>query len=301
MSEGVGEPAEVELERALGGGLVLGRVRRRLPPVAVVGHPDHAALAALEVAVVDLSGGAVGAEHLVAGPVRPVGRGEARSERALAVADDGRHPRLVERDPVADPIAERVEADPRVVGEGVGHAWAEPAAVLGLEREREVPVVERHPRRDPVLEERVDEVRIKPEAGLVRGAGSGRLDARPRDREPVGGQAKVGHERDVLAEARVVVAGDVAGVAVGDPAGRVGEGVPHRRPLTVGVPRPLDLVGGRGGAPHEVLGEAAHARRGRGRRRADGSRRRTTRRACRWRTPRRGRAARGSPRGCRTS
>ena len=55
-----------------------------------------------------------------------------------------------------------------------------------------------------------------------------------------------------------MVAGDVAGVAAVDLAGRVGEGVPDRGSPAVLVDGTLDLVRGRRRAPQEPLGESHH-------------------------------------------
>ena len=84
------------------------------------------------------------------------------------------------------------------------------------------------------------------------------LHARPRDREAVGLEAEGRHQVEVLAPAVVVVAGDVAGVAVGDGAGHAAERVPDRLAAPILVHGPLDLVGGGGGAEAESGREAGH-------------------------------------------
>src|SRR5690606_39170479 len=87
------------------------------------------------------------------------------------------------------------------------------------------------------------------------------------------------HQRHVLAIAVVVVVGDVAGVAVPHGAGGVRVAIPDRFALAVGVPRALDLVGGRRRAPLEAGRESpasalAHVRsRGRAATRTQGGRR----------------------------
>src|SRR6185312_7999439 len=73
-------------------------------------------------------------------------------------------------------------------------------------------------------------------------------------------QAERRHEVEVLAPAVVVVAGDVAGVAVLDDAGEAAEGVPDRVGAPVLVRRSLDLVGGGGGAETESRWEGGHRR-----------------------------------------
>src|SRR5687768_12129080 len=54
---------------------------------------------------------------------------------------------------------------------------------------------------------------------------------------------------DVVAEAVVVIVGDVAAVAVLDLAGSLAEGVPDRRAAAVGCGGTFNLITGRGHAP----------------------------------------------------
>jgi hypothetical protein len=89
----------------------------------------------------------------------------------------------------------------------------------------------------------------------VGSAGSGRLDARPGDREALALLIEAPGERDVLRVEVVLVAGDVAGDAAADLAGGVGEAVPDGFALAVLVPCALVLVGGCGGAPEEAFRE----------------------------------------------
>src|SRR5262249_57278399 len=111
--------------------------------------------------------------------------------------------------PARNRAAERVEADPGVLLDPVrGAAHGPPARVLELLRE--VPVEERGERLDPRLEQGVDEAAVEVEAPLVRGPATARLDARPRERESVGREPELAHDRDVVEIAVVVVAGDVS-------------------------------------------------------------------------------------------
>ena len=104
-----------------------------------------------------------------------------------------------------------------VLGEAVDGVAVEPAAVV-LERLRQVPVVERDHRLHAVGEQRVDQPVVERQALLVGRTATGRLDARPGDREAVAARAELLHQRDVLVDPVVVVARDVAGAAVGDAA-----------------------------------------------------------------------------------
>ena len=81
------------------------------------------------------------------------------------------------------------------------------------------------------------------------------MHPRPRRREAVGLQAQRLHQRDVLGAAVVVVAGDVAVVAVHDGTGDPAERVPDRVGPAVLVGGALDLVGGGRRPAQEVRGE----------------------------------------------
>src|SRR5665647_2754870 len=162
------------------------------------------------------------------------------------VAEEGRAPRLVERGPHVDPIAQGLVHRDGVLGEQVGRVPVGPAALV-LEPLRQVPVVESQPGPDPVAQQLVDQARVVVDAGGVDGAAVG-TDARTGRREPVGGQVKVGHECDVSGIAVVLVARHLAIVPVEDGAGNLREGIPDRVASTVLVGRALDLVR-RGGSP----------------------------------------------------
>ncbi len=184
-----------------------------------------------------------------------------RPERVLGVRAAGRvhpgrvdevrrAPRLVERGPGADAVAERLAHDPRVVGERVRGVAARPAALV-LERLREVPVVERRDGRDPPRHEPVDQPPVERQALRVRRPAPGRLDARPRDREAVRLQAEGLHQVEVGVEPVVVVVGDVARVPAEDLPGRAAERVPDGGAAPALVDRALDLIRGGGGSEQE--------------------------------------------------
>ena len=179
-----------------------------------------------------------------------------------AVPEHRDAPRFVERQPVRHAIAEPIGQDARVLGESADDLAVRPAAGV-LERLRQVPVEERQPRHDLPLEQPVDEPVVEFQPLRVGRPAARRLDARPRDAEPIRPEAHRLHEVEIIGQAVVVVAGDVAVRAIGDPAGRVRVGVPDARPATVLVEGTLDLVGGRGGAPGK-LGRESFGQRTRG-------------------------------------
>ncbi len=94
-----------------------------------------------------------------------------------------------------------------------------------------------------------------PAPGLpAQDAGAPGLDPRPGDGEPVGVDAEVAQQRDVLPDPPDVVAGDPAVGAVPDPAGLAAERVPDAVPPVLGVP--LDLERGGRRSPDEPRREA---------------------------------------------
>ena len=113
-----------------------------------------------------------------------------------------------------------------------------------------------HDRADTGGDQLVDEVAVKLHALFVDLAHALRNQARPGDREPVVLHAHFLHERDVFAEAMVMVAGDVAGMSLEDLARLMREAIPYARALAVFVRRALDLIGGGRRAPDKVLAEA---------------------------------------------
>ena len=137
-----------------------------------------------------------------------------------------------------------------ILDEAVGRLARRPATPV-LEGLRQVPVVEREPRRDVVREERVHEPLVEVEPRGVDGSAVG-THPRPRGGEAVGLQAELCHEGDVRGIPVIVVARDVTGVATDDRARGVREGVPDGVAAPVLVARPLDLVGGGRGADDEA-------------------------------------------------
>ena len=177
-----------------------------------------------------------------------------RGHPALEVADPGRAQRLVDGEPVLHPVAERRADHAGVLGQRVGGVPGRPAAAV-LQHLRQVPVVDGDERPDTGLQQRVDQPVVEGQPGRVDRAGAVREHPRPGDGEPVRPDAELAHQRDVLGPAVVVVAGDVAGVAVVDGAGHPAERVPDRRGSPVLGRRALDLVRGGGHAPDEVPAE----------------------------------------------
>lgn len=143
----------------------------------------------------------------------------------------------------------------RTLHKGAGGSLGKPAVALHLQRERKVPVVQRHHRVDAVRQQLVDQLRVEAHARLAHRAIAGRQDARPRDGEAVVAELELRHELHVRLPSVVVVRRHVACLARPDLAGRVREGVPDRHSTAALQPAALDLVGGSGGAEGKFGGK----------------------------------------------
>ena len=197
---------------------------------------------------VDVVDGLVEIGHLV-------GR---RRMPAEDVAEEREDRRFVERREAAYPVAETAGDDGSVIGEPCSDVAIGPATAA-LQRQRQVPVVQADPRFDAGFEQPVDQPVVEGQPGLVERARALRQHARPGDRETIGADTDVAHQRDVLAPAMIVVAGDVAGVAVGDATRLMGKDIPDARSPTIFRDGAFDLVTRGGYAPHEVRRQAVIA------------------------------------------
>ena len=156
---------------------------------------------------------------------------------------------------MADAVGELADGVVGVVREGLGGGATGPAAFV-LESLGEIPVKEGAEGLDVGGEQGVDEAFVEVDAFGVRRAGALRENARPCDGEAEAFGAEALHQLDVLLVAVVEVVGDVAGLALEGFAGGVGEGIPDGGAAAVLVDSAFDLIGGGGGAPDEVVGEA---------------------------------------------
>ena len=84
-------------------------------------------------------------------------------QRSVQVAAIGDYPRLIESDPHRLSIVEHAENNLCVIGEPVGHVAVDPSAAI-VDGRREVPVIQRDQRLDPVLPPTIGEpsVEIEP-------------------------------------------------------------------------------------------------------------------------------------------
>ena len=170
------------------------------------------------------------------------------------IAEQGKYGRLVERGEAAYSVAVAPRDQCGVVAIPADDIATEPPALI-LERLRQIPMIETEPWLDTSLEKAVDQTIVKGKSGLVRGSAPLGQHARPRDREAIGLDAKLTHQRNVLGIAMVVVTGKVARIPIRNVAWHLAVGVPDARTPSIDVGRAFDLVAGCRHTPHKVSGQ----------------------------------------------
>src|SRR3990172_2051252 len=108
-------------------------------------------------------------------------------------------------------------------------------------------------RLDLRLKQTIDQTAVKIQTLLIHFSASGWQNAWPGDRESIGLQSELLHQRDILFPETVMNVGHVTVVIVLDLSGRVCEAVPGGFTLAVLVPCTLDLIRGRSRTPDEVF------------------------------------------------
>ena len=178
-------------------------------------------------------------------------------QHAIQIAAVRDHPRFVERRPHLHAVVQLLVHHLRVLGEPLRTVGIEPATAV-VEHGREIPVVQRHVRRDPRREQRVDESIVEAQPGPVDPSAAMRQHAAPGDAEPIRIQAELAHQRDVLCITTVVIAGDVPGLPVRRSTRRMRKTMPNARPGAVRQGRPFDLIRRGRGTPEKALGKSYH-------------------------------------------
>src|SRR5215208_5918687 len=212
--------------------------------------------------LVYISGGAhqlhregVAEQEVVSGSEGPGAVFVSRGVDPKAVTHPGRDPGLVQGDPEPYAIREGFVDDSSVLRKALARVPVDPAACI-LKRLRQVPMIEREHGFDGALSQAVDEPAVKVEAVLIGLTAPLGLDAGPGHGEAVGLHPELAHQVEVFFQAVILVAGDVARIAVDDLARGMAERVPDGRAAAAFVHCTFDLVSGRCRTPQEVLLEA---------------------------------------------
>src|SRR5438132_4184458 len=164
-----------------------------------------------------------------------------RCQRTMQIAAVGHHPRFVERGPHRLSVIERAKHRRCVVRKPVRDISIQPSAAI-VERRRKIPMEQRNQRLDAGGAQCIDKTPVKVESFLIEAPLPFWKNATPRNTESIGGEAEVAHECDVGFVAVIVIAGNVAGVAVRDETRRVTESMPDARPRAIGERRSFDLI-----------------------------------------------------------
>ena len=168
------------------------------------------------------------------------------------VAERAEDDRFIERDPVTDTVAERLETRIGETDECVNRLFVLPTACF-FECLWEVPVVECDEWDDVVLQALVDQVVVKLESFFVHFACAVREDTRPRDGEAIGFESHLCHKCDIFFITVVMVDGDVAVRIFKRFSRNFREDVPVRESFPVLVPCAFDLVRSRRCAEQEIF------------------------------------------------
>ena len=153
-----------------------------------------------------------------------------------------------------DPIAQSLGHDFGVLREPISTFPVQPTTFLE-DFGGEIPVVQRDPRRDVVREQGVDQSVVEREPFLVDSTSAVGKNPGPGQRQAVGLETNLTHERDVFFEAVVVVTRHSATVTLLHGIRTVAIIIPDTRlppSLTGGT---FDLIRGRGSAPHKIVFE----------------------------------------------
>jgi len=157
---------------------------------------------------------------------------------AMADIDEGEE--LVDGEEVGDAVAELRRHGAGIIRKRPGGVAGLPAASV-LQRLRQIPVIERRKRLDAGFEQRIDEPAVEVETLCVGLTGAARKDPRPGNGEPVGLDAHLPHQPDVIPVAMIVIVGDVGVIAIPDLARRMRVGIPDRCAAAVFPDGALDL------------------------------------------------------------
>src|SRR5262249_44610882 len=158
--------------------------------------------------------------------------------------------RLIQHDPMADPIAESASKKGGEFGKPMHAVAVQPSAFV-LQSLGQIPVIQAEPRRDLGLGELVDQAIVKIQAGAIHGPYAFRQDTGPGNREAVRVHACPLQQANILSSAMIVVTRDPCRFGVRDGTWPRHEFIPDARAPSIFAHRALDLIGRSGRTPDE--------------------------------------------------
>ena len=132
---------------------------------------------------------------------------------AVAVSQIGKATNLIQRNPVFHFPVKRPHHRVGIFLKSRDRDGTHPPAAI-LQRLRQIPMEKSNPRSDPGLRHRIEQPVIKIEPRLIQRAIALRINPRPRQGQPVIPDAELTHQRKILLEAVIVVAGHIQRVTL---------------------------------------------------------------------------------------
>src|SRR5579883_3003125 len=163
-------------------------------------------------------------------------------------------PGLVMGNPHVNAVSQPPHHGFSIICEGVGRITGEPATAV-LQCQGQIPMVERGNRADIPGEQVIDQAVIEIQAAFIDCPRSRRQDAGPGEREAIGVQIKLSHERNVFRHAVVVICCYLACLALIRCTGRRRKVIPDGGSSSIFMGRALYLVSRGSGTPEKVWRE----------------------------------------------
>jgi hypothetical protein len=170
--------------------------------------------------------------------------GFARGKYTNAIAIIRKRPRHIERGPGSDSITQVLGENASEIGIVTGKITIRPASTI-FECLRKIPVINRAKRSNATFQHGISEAAVKVDTLWIDRTCARGLDSRPRSREAVTFLVQALEDGDVFFVMVVVIAGNVAGSAAFDFTDGMRKAIPVGFTLSIGVPRPFNLVGNR--------------------------------------------------------
>jgi hypothetical protein len=232
----------------LGGGYVRLAIRQREQAVEIQEQPDLAAVSAL---AEKLNGRAVRQQQVVGGLISLRIIADPGGVDSGPIAEEGCHPRFVERRPELDPVGQALENETGVLCKAPDRFPVRPSALV-LQFLGQIPMIQGCLGLDAGPEQLIHQAVVKIETFDVGLAPALRHHAAPRNRKTIKGITELPDEGHVFRHAMVMIAGRLGVLSAQDVVRRPHEAVPDALPAAILVPATLDLIGRGGNAPGEI-------------------------------------------------
>ena len=162
---------------------------------------------------------------------------------------------FVDRKEILYPVPEAVRQDAGIFREPFRDLVVHPAA-FPFQAGGQVPVIDRHPGADTMLQQAVNQLIIKRNARFIDFSRSFRKNPGPGNGKTVIPDPAVRHQGHVLPEPVIVITGSPAVGMIADRAGLFTKLIPDARGFPIFIPRAFNLKRSSRCAPDKILGKA---------------------------------------------